>query len=226
MASPPVRPSQVVGCVAGGPGEGGAEQAGDFVAGQRDETGRGRAAGALKGTPGPPGAPVMACDRAPGSPRCSITQARRSSRTPSASHFARARRCCIPSGDGSPACSAMVHQFLRGSSASSPRTNARALRRGSTLQKRPPTRTISSSSIPGHRSGSTLWPAASRRSSPVVTNRDDQTVAAPVSSTDTPKITNYGWSTSRIPVSAPRVPPWSRRRPRVDRHSADQQDLR
>ena len=110
-----------------------------------------------------------------------------------------------PSGDRSPACSAMVQQFLRGSPASSPRTNARALRRGSTLQKRPPTRTISSSSIPGHRSGSTLWPAASRRSSPVVTNRDDQTVAAPVSSTDTPKITNYGWST-RQTMSAGRHP--------------------
>jgi len=48
VASPPVRPAQVAGCVAGGPGEGGGEQAGDFVAGQRDETGRGRAAGVLE----------------------------------------------------------------------------------------------------------------------------------------------------------------------------------
>jgi hypothetical protein len=32
----------------------------------------------------------------------------------------------------------MVQQFLRGSCASSPSTNARALRRGSTLRKRPP----------------------------------------------------------------------------------------
>ncbi len=39
---------------------------------------------------------------------------------------------------------------------------------------------------------STLAPAATRRSSRVVTNRDDQTVAAPVSSTDTPKTTLYG----------------------------------
>ncbi len=38
-------------------------------------------------------------------------------------------------------------------------------------------RSISSSSKPSHRPGPTLWPAATARSSCVVTNQDDQTVA-------------------------------------------------
>ena len=104
--------------------------------------------------------------------------ARQRSRTPSASRLARASRCCIPSGVPSPACSAIVWQFLRGSPASSPRTSARARRRDSTRQKRAPIRVISSSGTSSQRPGSTLWPAATRRSLPVVTNRDDQTVAA------------------------------------------------
>ena len=118
--------------------------------------------------------------------------ARRCRRTGVAHPAWRASRCCIPSGDGSPACSAMVQQFLRGSSASRPSTNARARRRGSTRRNRLPVRVSSSSSTPSHRPGSTLGPAATRRSSRVVTNRDDQTVAAPVSSTGTPKTTLYG----------------------------------
>jgi hypothetical protein len=65
------------------------------------------------------------------------------------------------------------------SSASSPSTNARARRRGSTRPNRAPARVISSSSTPTQRPESTLRPAATRRSIPVVTNRDDQTVAAP-----------------------------------------------
>jgi hypothetical protein len=114
-----------------------------------------------------------------GSPRCSITKARRSSRTPSASQDARDSRCCIPPGLSSPACSAMVQQFLRGSPAIKPRMNARARRRGSTLPNRPPIRSTSSSRMPSHRPGSTLWPAATARSSRVCTNRDHQTVAVP-----------------------------------------------
>jgi hypothetical protein len=47
-----------------------------------------------------------------------------------------ADRAGIPPGDASPACPAMVQQFLRSNSASSPSTNARALRRDSTLGKR------------------------------------------------------------------------------------------
>jgi hypothetical protein len=53
-------------------------------------------------------------------------------------HFARASRCCIPSGDWSPTCSAIIEQFLNGNSASRPSTNARARRRGSTRRKRSP----------------------------------------------------------------------------------------
>jgi len=112
---------------------------------------------------------------------------RTSSRTPSASHFARASRCCIPSGVRSPACSAIVQQFLRGSSASSPHTNALARRRVSTLRKRAPIRVISSSKPTSHRPGSTLSPAATARSACVVTNHDDQPVAAP-------PLRRSGWS--------------------------------
>ena len=67
-----------------------------------------------------------------------------------------------PIGAGVPACSAIVQQFLRGSSASSPHTNALARRRGSTRPNRPATRLSSSSSPPCHWAGSTstLWPAA------------------------------------------------------------------
>jgi hypothetical protein len=116
---------------------------------------------------------------APGSPSCLMTKPRTSSRASSASHFARDSRCCISSGDWSPACSVMVQQFLRGSSANSPSTNARARRRGSTLRKPGPIRIISSSSMPSHRPASTLVAAATSRSSRVATNRDDHQVAAP-----------------------------------------------
>src|SRR5512132_2833823 len=97
---------------------------------------------------------------APGSPRCSTTWSRRSSRTLSWSHTARPSRCCIPSGLGSPACSAIVQQFLRGRSASSPRTNALARHRRSTRPNRPATRPSNSSNNSCQRAGSTLWPAA------------------------------------------------------------------
>jgi hypothetical protein len=61
-----------------------------------------------------------------------------------------------------PACSAIVQQFLRGRSASSPSTNALARRLGSTLGNQPATRPITSSNNSCHRAGSTsrLWPAA------------------------------------------------------------------
>jgi hypothetical protein len=98
---------------------------------------------------------------------------RRSSRTPSASQRARPSRCCIPPGDRSPACSAIDQQFFLGRSASNPRTNARARRRGSTRPNRPAIRPISSSNISGHRAGSTLASAATARSSRVHTTRDD-----------------------------------------------------
>ena len=74
---------------------------------------------------------------------------------------------------------------------------SRARHRGCTRRNRLPVRVSSSSSAPSHRPGSTLGPAATRRSSRVVTNRDDQTVAAPGSSTDTPKITRYRWPITR-----------------------------
>jgi hypothetical protein len=71
-------------------------------------------------------------------------------------------RSCIPSGLGSPACSAIVQQFLRGRSEGSPRTNALARHRRSARPNRPATRPSSSSSSPCQRAGSTstLWPAA------------------------------------------------------------------
>ena len=75
-------------------------------------------------------------------------------------------------GVRSPACSAIVQQFLRGSSASRPGANARARRRGSAPRlNRAPARVISSSNVPSQRPGSTLGPAAARRSSRVVTNQ-------------------------------------------------------
>src|SRR5215203_2219060 len=99
---------------------------------------------------------------ASGSPKCSVRYPRTSSRSASASHTARPSRCCIPSGLGSPACSAIVQQFLRGRSASRPRTNALARRRRSTRPNRPATRPSNSSNNSCHWAGSTsrLWPAA------------------------------------------------------------------
>ena len=101
-----------------------------------------------------------------GSARCSSRSSRRSSRTASWSQTAPASSCCMPPGVASPACSAIVQQFLLGRSASSPSTNARACRHGSTHQNRPATRPSSSSSPVCHRAGSTStpWPAATVRS--------------------------------------------------------------
>jgi hypothetical protein len=66
----------------------------------------------------------------------------------------------MPSGVAWPACSAIVQQFFLGRSASSPSTNARACRRGSTRANRPATRPSSSSSPACQLAGVTLWPAA------------------------------------------------------------------
>ena len=55
---------------------------------------------------------------------------------------ARPSRCCMPSGVASPAHSAIVQQFLRGRSDSSPSTNRPARRRGSTRANRPAIRPI------------------------------------------------------------------------------------
>src|SRR6266498_2034552 len=92
----------------------------------------------------------------------------------------------------------MLQQFARGRPASRPSTNARARRRGSTLRKRAPIRSISSSSMPSQRPGSTLWPAATARSSRFVTNRDDQTVAVSHPAPTRRKITIYCWSTKPL----------------------------
>lgn len=64
--------------------------------------------------------------------RCSTTYSRTSSRTASASQASRHSRCCMPWGAFSPAHSAIVQQFLRGRSDSSPSTNRPARSRGST----------------------------------------------------------------------------------------------
>jgi hypothetical protein len=61
---------------------------------------------------------------------------------------------------GSPACSARVQQLVRDRLARSPRTNARARRRGSTLVNRPAMRLSSSSRVSCQRAGVMLWPAA------------------------------------------------------------------
>ena len=66
----------------------------------------------------------------------------------------------MPSGLELPACSAIVQQFLRGRSASSPTTNALARLRGSTRANRPATRPNNASRPAVQLAGSTLWPAA------------------------------------------------------------------
>lgn len=117
---------------------------------------------------------------ASGSPRCSTTNPRTSSRTLSASQLARASKSCIPCGLDSPTCSAIVQQFFRGRSDIRPSTNNRARRRGSTRANRPATRPIRSSNINCQRSMSTLWLAATSRSRSVHTTDHDHEVAVSV----------------------------------------------
>ena len=76
--------------------------------------------------------------------------------TASASHRARPSRCCMPSGVASPARAAMLQQFLRGRSDSSPSTRSRTRRRGSTRANRPAIRLIRPSNASCQRAGSTL----------------------------------------------------------------------
>lgn len=65
---------------------------------------------------------------APSSCRCSRAYSGTSSRTASASHRARPSRCCMPPGVASGAHSAMLQQFLRGRSDSSPSIRSRTQR--------------------------------------------------------------------------------------------------
>src|SRR6266516_2853564 len=98
----------------------------------------------------------------------------------------------------------MVQQFLDGRSDSRPSTNARARRRGSTLRKRAPTRLISSSNMPSHRPGSTLCPAATARSSRVVTNRDDHAVAVAYPAPTRPRLRSTAGVLVALPAAQPK----------------------
>jgi integrase len=80
--------------------------------------------------------------------------------TPSVSQLARPRKCCIPCGSRSPACSAIDQQFFLGRSASRPRTNCPARRRVSTRANRPAIRSSSLSTSAAHAPAPTLSPAA------------------------------------------------------------------
>jgi hypothetical protein len=71
-------------------------------------------------------------------------------------HLARPSRCCMPSGVASPAYSAMVQQFLRGRSDSSPSTNCLARHRGSTRANRSAIRLNRPSNASCRWAGSTL----------------------------------------------------------------------
>src|SRR5215204_4911535 len=87
----------------------------------------------------------------------------------------------MPCGSVSPACSAMLQQFLRGKSASSPSRNPRARRRVSTRANRP---AIRASNL----SASACQPAGPTLSRPRPPRRN---------------ITIYGWSTSEAsPLTA------------------------
>lgn len=102
----------------------------------------------------------------------------------------------------SPACSAIVQQFLRGRSAGSPSTNALARRRGSTRRNRFATRAISPSKTSRQpdgstSAGSTMTSAATTRSRFVHPTTHDQLAAAPVSRHPSPaKTPKSGWSTN------------------------------
>ena len=88
---------------------------------------------------------------------------------------ARASRCCIPSGDASSACSAIVQQLVRGSPASKPNRNDLTRLRGSSRANRDAIRPNSSSKPRRDRSGSSLWHAVTAISSVVHATPDHQT---------------------------------------------------
>jgi hypothetical protein len=109
-----------------------------------------------------------------------------------------------PIGLGSPACSAILQQFLRGRSASSPSTNALARRRGSTRPNRAATRPSNPSRPTRQQAGSNPYAVASghRRIFGCAHNTGSSTVAALLYSpgpSQASQATIYGWSTRRRP---------------------------
>jgi hypothetical protein len=84
----------------------------------------------------------------------------------------------MPSGLASPACSAIVQQFLPGSSASSPSRNPRTRHRRSTRPNRPAIRSSSSSTPADQPAGPTLARATTAGPSDVLTPDDGHAVAA------------------------------------------------
>src|SRR3954451_6039562 len=87
----------------------------------------------------------------------------------------------IPSGVASPACSAIVQQFLRGRSARSPNRNPRTLPLGAIRANRPAIRSVSSSTPADQPAGPTLARATTAGPSEVHTPDDGHAVAALVS---------------------------------------------
>src|SRR4051812_44322303 len=98
----------------------------------------------------------------------------------------------MPSGVASPACSAIVQQFLRGRSASNASTNPRTRPRSSIRPNRAATRSSSSSTPVDQPAGPTLARATTARPSDVHTPDDGHAVAALFSHQDQ---AIYGWST-------------------------------
>src|SRR5690606_11976147 len=90
---------------------------------------------------------------------------------PMVSHLAAFSRCCILPGVASPACSAMLQQFLRGRSLINARTYLRAWTRGSHLRKHPAIKPINSSRWLRTAPTSTVAAAAAHDSSCVTTRR-------------------------------------------------------
>ena len=72
-----------------------------------------------------------------------------------------------------PTCSAIVQQFLRGNSASNPRTIRSAVRRGSTRPNRPAVCPIRSLNNDSARPGSKVWPTATAAFFVDFTNHDE-----------------------------------------------------
>src|SRR4051794_11079847 len=100
----------------------------------------------------------------------------------------------MPSGVASPACSAIVQQFLRGRSANNPNRNRRTRRRHSIRPNRPAIRSLSSSTPDDQPAGPTLARATTAGPSDVLTPDDGHAVAARI--VDRDQVT-YGWSTKR-----------------------------
>jgi hypothetical protein len=95
------------------------------------------------------------------------------------SHTAEPSSRCIASGVACPARSASHQPFFRSTPESSPSTNSRAVRRGSTRENLRATSAIVSSNIARQPAGSMLWPAATAWSIRLSTTDDDLAVTAP-----------------------------------------------